>query len=250
MSDGPQLAFSEAELALLARLAGAAYFPCTRLVELDEAGWEAVARGLLARGVLSPGDPPQVAADVERVLDVVLFAERSLWMTLTHAPGEGEDGGQVLWRSPEGLVRHRPSWEGVHRLAACAPEAVDDLLATALDFRAVRGSAEGPSRTLPGEDFTHALQLNAGEGAPAAADRYPAAAGYVDALQDCRRMTHVTSRRRFEDVEPAGEVTLVESPRHGLWRQSDDHAGAAVVVQRITPEGARDLVSAVVGTFG
>lgn len=249
MSDAPELAFSEEELTLLARLAGAPYFPGTRLVDLDEEGWLAVARGLVARGVLTADDPPAVAGEVDAVLGVVLRADRSLRMTLVHAAGEGDNGGEVLWLAGSSLVRHVPSWDGVHRFGACDHEAVDELLAAALDIREVDSQA-GPSQTLGGQDFTRALELNASDGASAVADTFPAVTGYVEALQDARRMTHVTSQRRFEDFEPEGELTLVESPRHGLWVQREEPADDTVVVQRVTVEGAREVVAAVVGTFG
>jgi hypothetical protein len=73
-----ELLFTDEQLVLLARLAGRPGFPGARSPELTDAGWEAVAQGLAARGAIHDDDetaPPRLA-DV--VLGVVLAADRWL----------------------------------------------------------------------------------------------------------------------------------------------------------------------------
>ncbi|MEA2149640.1 MAG: hypothetical protein QOD69_1470, partial [Solirubrobacteraceae bacterium] len=74
MSPLARLAFSDEELTVLAAMAGEAAFPYARVAQLDDDGWEAVARGLVARGVLREDRSPAEDRTLDAVLGLVLGA--------------------------------------------------------------------------------------------------------------------------------------------------------------------------------
>jgi len=72
MSTVTAVELSQAELTLLARMTRRAYVPGAPQEELDDAGWAAVGRGLIARGVINGRLRPTVEDDAAALLDVVL----------------------------------------------------------------------------------------------------------------------------------------------------------------------------------
>jgi hypothetical protein len=132
-------------------------------------------------------------------------------------------------------------------------ETIDELLALLLDFPTAGGSQPGVAHVLSQRAYAEAVSVTRSDGAPAAAQRYPAAAEFVAALADARLLADVESRRRIGDDRYEGDaLTLVESPGHGLWlvrheAASDGDAEGAVELQRIAPDTARTLVAGLVG---
>ena len=253
MSPLAQLAFGDEQLTMLAATAGEPAFPYARVPQLDDDGWEAVARGLVARGVLRADRSPAEDETLEAVLGLVRGASSSLRMTLVYAPGAGDSRHEVLWLEGDAVVRQTTTPDGVHRFLTGRRETVEDLLALLLDLEAARDSQPGEPVTLAGAAYAEAVSLVHGDEGAAAAERHPAAAEFVAALGDARRLTDVEARRRTGDDRFEGDgLTLVESPGHGLWlvrheAPDDGDPDGAATLQRIAPDAARALVAALVG---
>jgi hypothetical protein len=248
-----QLTFGDEQLTMLAAMAGEPAFPYARTPQLDDDGWEAVALGLVARGVLRADRSPAEDQTLDAALGLVLGASSSLRMTLVYAPGAGDSRHEVLWLEGDAAVRQTTTPDGVHRFLTGRRETVDELLALLLGFEAAGDSQPGAPITLAGAAYAEAVSLVHGEGAAVAAERHPAAADFVAALADARRLTDVEARRRDGDDRFEGDgLTLVESAGHGLWlvrheAAVDGDPDAAVTLQRIAPDTARGLVAALVG---
>lgn len=213
-ADAPsELLLTDEQLTLLARDAGEPAFPGARPRTLDEAGWEAVAHGLAARGIA--GSRRHVA---HAVLGVVLAADRSLWMTVAHAPGEGEDRHEILWLLDGLLVRQTVMAGGLHRFhtgSAAAGAVVDAVL--------------GASGAAPSEP------------------ELVTEAEYAAALEQARRVVRVEGRRRVgRDRFEGEELTLVESPAHGPWLARTEPEEGEVVLRRLDAAGLAALVMALV----
>lgn len=251
-----ELVFTDDELTVLARMVGEPVFPATHLPEHDDATWAAVARGLVARGAVLEGDPPAIDPGVEDLLGVVLYSERRLFLTLIHAPGEGDNRGEILCRRGDVIVRYTGTEEGVNTFRRCGPPGVDALLAGALDLRETGESQPGPAQAISEGDFLEALELNVSDGPIVAGTRHPAAAGYLEALEDSRRMATVASKRRLPDDRfEAAELTVNTSWRRGLWLARDIPSPARgtpgdVELQRVDAATARTQIAALVATFG
>jgi hypothetical protein len=256
MTPVSELVFTDDELTVLARMVGEPVFPATHLPQHDDATWAAVARGLVARGAVLDGDPPAMAADVADLLGVVLYSERELLLTLIYAPGEADNRGEILCRRGDAIVRYTGTEDGVNTIRRCGQAGVDALLAAAFDLRDTGESEPGPAQTISEGDFLDALELNVSDGPIVAGRRYPAAAGYLEALHDSRRMATVRSERRLPDQRfEAAELTVNASRRHGLWLARDipsptRGAHGDVELQRVDADSARAQVTALVETFG
>lgn len=255
MTEISEIVFTDDELTVLARMAGEPVFPATHLPEHDDATWAAVARGLVARGAVLDGDPPATAPDVAELLGIVLYAERELFLTIIHAPGEGVNNGQILCRRGAEIVRYTGTEDGVNTFRRCGPEGVDALLTEALDLRVSGRCEAGAAQILSEGDFLDALERNVSDGARVAGGRHPGAEGYLAALADSRRMATVRSTRRLaDDYFEAAELTVNTSWQHGLW-VARELPGAArgshgeVELQRVVAQTAADEITALVATF-
>jgi hypothetical protein len=256
MTPVSELVFTDDELTVLARMVGEPVFPATHLPQHDDATWAAVARGLVARGAVLDRDPPAMAADVADLLGVVLYSERELLLTLIYAPGEADNRGEILCRRGDAIVRYTGTEDGVNTFHRCAQPGIDALLAAALDLRETGESEPGPAQTISERDFLDALELNVSDGPIVAGRRYPAAAGYLEALHDSRRMATVRSERRLPDDRfEAAELTATTSWHHGLWLARDIPSPTRgthgdVELQRVDADSARAQITALVETFG
>ncbi|MEA2149169.1 MAG: hypothetical protein QOD69_999, partial [Solirubrobacteraceae bacterium] len=218
----------------------------------DDDGWEAVARGLVARGVLREDRSPAEDRTLDAVLGLVLGAGSSLRMTFVYARGAGDSRHEVLWMEGDAVVRQTTTPDGVHRFMTGQRETVDELLALLIDVPTGGDSRPGEPLTLSGRAYAEAVSVTRSEGAAVAAQRHPAAAEFVAALADAGRLTDVESRRRVgEDRYEGDALTLVQSPGAGLWlvrheAPSEGDPDGAVQLRRIAPGTARELVAALV----
>jgi hypothetical protein len=242
------LVVSDDELGVLWAIAGRPLFGYAPPRELDEAAWRAVLRGLVARGFIEDGDPPQLAADVQRLVGVALFADQMLQVTVNHygADGGGDSSQDVVWRRGESLVRQTPTPNGLHRFSALDRAAIDALLAEALAFPAVDGARTGEPQTLGSDEYRQGLAQLVAEGADAAVARHPSLAGFADALQHGGDGTIVML---LDGALEGGELSFTASPQHGLWVRRDG-GDDTVVLQRVSPETAREQVAELVRAFG
>jgi hypothetical protein len=247
----PELVFTDEQLTLLAIMAGEPAFPGAPAVQLDEAGWAAVAGSLLARGVLhAEDDDDEEVHDSDAVLGVALFAPRALWITMHFAPGEGTTRQEILWVSGEVAVRHTRTADGFHFFATGEEASVAAFRDGILDALDSTGAQPGEPRTLGEEELDDAIDVLDDEGVDAAVTRCPAAAGYLEALDDARCVMSIECSHRIGEDRVEGDgLTLVDSRRHGLWLVRDDPwaelaGGAAVTVQRICADVAREQVAA------
>lgn len=246
------LVFSDEELTVLARMLDEEYFPSTLPPELDDDGWRAVERGLVARGAVHGRFRRAIADDVAEVLEVVLGAERSLWLTVVFAPGDAESWGQILWFRGDDVVRQTAERDGPQQLVVCDRSAVDDMIAAALDFPGVAGSQAGPPVTMPLGDFAEALQVATRETTEAATEQFPPAIEYLTAIVGSRHTVTIESRRRVgDDGEERREmVSLTATLAHDLWQAYDEPytndvlTGVLSHLQRVTPDQAREAVTA------
>ena len=246
MIAGTALVLSDEELGVLWTVAGRPPFGYVPWPELDAATLEAVARGLLARGIIRDGDAPALAPDVERLLEVALFSEQMLRCTVNDfGPRAAASGQEVFWRSGTSLVWHTPSFTGTHRFADCDRSAVDAMLAGMLLLADAPAQRDGPPLTLAERDHVDLLEAVEREGAAAAAARQPELAGYLDALTAPHRATSFEVR---DSAFAGGELSLLDSPRHGLWLARDGAEGG-VAIQRVATQTARDRVSELAETF-
>jgi hypothetical protein len=246
-----ELVFADEQLVLLATLAGQASFPAAVTPELDEAGWEAVAGGLLARGVLHDEDThADDVHDSDAVLGVVLLAPRSLWITIDYAPGQGTSREEILWLDGDVVVRQTRTPDGFHLFTTGERSDVVAFQEIVLAFLDDADSQAGEPRTLPALELEDAVELLYEEGPDAAARQHPAAAGYVAALDDARCVISVDCSHRIGEDRIEGDgLTLVESPAHGLWLARDEPWGEEpgadlMVVERVSPGAARRHVAA------
>lgn len=215
VTDRSELVFSDAELTLVARIAGAPAFPATVAPGLEDAGWQAVTRGLVARGVVQEGPAgPVIAEDVDAVLGVVLFADRSLWATTASGEELGDVRGQVLCFAGETIVRHTLSEDGLRRFGVCDRAAADALPAAVLDMAPQPGARQADPTTDVDEE-----QL----------------------IADARLVTTVQSRIGDRRVA----ITIIDSPRHGLWLRRDE-SSVGSHLQPVSREAAHDEVTALV----
>jgi hypothetical protein len=255
MTPVSELVFTDDELTVFARMVGEPVFPATHLPQHDDATWAAVARGLVARGAVLDGDPPAMAADVADLLGVILYSERELLLTLIYAPGEADNRGEILCRRGDAIVRFTGTEDGINTIRRCGQPGIDALLAEALDLREAGVSEPGLAQTMSEGDFLDALELNLSDGPIAAGRRYPAAAGYLEALHDSRRMATVRSERRLpDDFFEAAELTATTSWHHGLWLARDIPSPTPgthgdVELQRVDADTARAQITALVETF-
>jgi hypothetical protein len=246
-----ELVFTDEQLTLLATLAGEPGFPGAPAPELDEAGWVAVASGLLARGVLHDDDSDGEVHDSDAVLGIALFAPCSLWISMSYAPGEGSSRQEILWLDGDAVVRQTRTPDGFHFFTTGDRSAVAELQESVLAFLDGAPSQSGERGVLTEFELEDALELLHEEGADAAVRRHPAAAGYVAALDDARCVVSVEcSRRVGDDLVEGDGLTLVDSPDHGLWLAREDPwgeepGGELVVVQRVSAGDARAQVAAV-----
>lgn len=251
MTTLPELVFTDEQLTLLAIMAGEPSFPGAPAAQLDEAGWAAVAGSLLARGVLHADDEDdEEVHESDAVLGVALFAPRALWITMNFAPGEGTTRQEILWINGEVAVRHTRTADGFHFFATGDEASVAEFQDGILDALDSTGAQAGERLTLSEEDLDDALDVLDEEGVEAAVRRCPAAAGYVEALDDARCVMSIECSHRIGEDRIEGDgLTLVDSRAHGLWLARDDPwaelaGGAAVVVQRISADDAREQVAA------
>lgn len=246
-----ELVFTDEQLTLLASMAGEPDFPAAIPAQLDEAGWAAVAQGLVARGILHDDDwLDDEPHDSDAILGVALFATRSLWMTLTYAPGDGDTREEILWFAGETFVRQTRTPEGFHVFTAGECVRVGALLDGLLDVAGSQSAAPAEQGRLSEEALDDAIDVLDVEGVDAAVGRYPAAAGYLAALDDARCIISVEASLRVDEdrVEGAG-ITLVNSPRLGLWIARDDSSsdgppGAELALDQISADAARAHVAA------
>jgi hypothetical protein len=253
------LDFSDAELTLMAFIMDEEYFPATPPPTLDDDGWKAVERGLVARGAVHGRLRQRVADDVAEVLDVVLSAQRSLWPKFVYAPGAGASDAYVLWLKDDAIVRLSVSAAGLTNLAVCERQAIDAMIASLSDFPAAGGSQPGSPVTLPVGDFAEATQVASRESTAAALAQFPQAADFLLALDDARTYTSVESHRRIGPAladQSKEMLSLADSPAHGLWLAHDgryggeDLTGVVTRIQRVSAEMAREEVSAFVDSPG
>jgi hypothetical protein len=240
------LVFTDEQLTMLAALAGEDAFPFAGDPALDDDGWDAVAGGLVARGVLR--DDRTMADDpmLDALLGIVLFADTSLRLTMVYAPGEGDSRHEVLWIQGDALVRQTVSPAGVHRFCGGNRVALDMLLAVLLQFPAAEDSVEGDAVQISTQQYADAVALLRRDGVEAAVERHPLAAEYLEALADARRLTNAEARYcdEEEDRVEGDELTLVESPTQGLWLMHQDEEEDSVLLQPISPVTGRELVGA------
>jgi hypothetical protein len=249
--------FSQAELTVLARMAGRTYFPGAPQGELDDAGWAAVGRGLMARGVLHGRLRRTVDDDVAALLDVVMGGDWSLWLQLQYNPGLGENSAEVLWIKGDDVVRQTKNDQDVHRLERVQPAAVDEIVSRALDLPTAQDSQAGEPFTMTQLEYSSACSLTRDEGAAAGGARYPAAAEYLQARDDARRATWVQSQRGYGiEVSDCEQLTLIDVP-DALWLARPESRGelpedgsGRLVVQRVTMDEARERVTALAGGAG
>jgi hypothetical protein len=238
---------SHEELGVLWTLADRPLFAYVPWPELDAATFEAVARGLLARGFIRDGDTPLMAPDVARLLDVAFFSDQQLRCTVNQfGPVDPATHQEVFWRRGETLVHHEPSLAGTHRFSSCDRSAIDATLREMFALPNAAGSQTGAPLTIAESEFIDALETVERDGRAVAAARYPALAGYLQVMADTLPMTSIEVR----DSKLAGdELSLLDSPQHGLWMQRDG-AGRTVVVQKVAAETAREHVAELVRMFG
>jgi hypothetical protein len=210
-----ELVFTDEQLTLLADLAGLPGFPGASRPRLDDAGWTAVAHGLMARGVIHDDDPGGAVRLADAVLGVALHADRWLWITVSDTQDpEAGSGQEILWFKAGVRVRQTVTCNGFHRFSTATPA---DLLAEMLTLLADAGT---PGRPAP--------QLT-----PAELEDAVAGAHRVLRFEACRRAgpTRVTG----------AELTLVESPEYGLCMLDVDPGGAAALAPLTADEARAQL---------
>jgi hypothetical protein len=246
-----EFVFSDAEVTVLARMLEHMYFPATMPPELDDDGWKAVTRGLVARGAVHGHFRQSIDDDVRAALDLVFTAGRSLWTTASFAPGAGETRGIILWINGDLVVQQTAEAAGPQHIVVSDASAVDDMLAVALDFPATAGSQAGEPVMLPIGDYASAVDVTDKEGCAAAAGRFPVIAEFLTALDRTQHSAVIESRRNLRDGGEQREmITLAESPEHDLWLAHNepyahhDLTGVMTRVQRVSLAAAGDEVTA------
>jgi hypothetical protein len=253
MNSIQELVLSDAEATFLALEMGKPYFPATPPPTMEPDGWAAVIRGLEARGVLRGHFKLSVADEVAEVLDVVLSADCSLWMHVAFAAAEdGQTRGEILWLKDDAIVRHTIAPNRTMTFTVVDRQAVDDALAAVLDFPTVAQSESGDPQTLSLHDLNDAVDVSIAESPEVAAERFPAAAGYVRALADGRASTFVEYRGPGDvETQEREKLSFTEAP-DGLWLVHDDRHvsghldGVMTRVQRVTVDMARAEANALV----
>jgi hypothetical protein len=239
-----ELVFTDEQLTLLAALAGEDAFPFCGEPELDDDGWDAVANGLVARGILREDRTMADDPILDALLGVVLFADSSLRLTLVYAPGAGDSRHEVLWMQGDALVRQTVMPAGVHRFAGGNRVSLEMLLALLLQFSDVEDSVEGEALEISPRQYADAVALLRSEGVEEAVDSHPLAAEFLAALADARLLCNAEGRHFEEDLYEGDELTLVESPAQGLWLVHQADEEDSVLLTPIAPETGREVVGA------
>lgn len=249
MTPASGLSFSAAELTLLARMAGVPNFPSTPPPELDDAGWKAVGRGLVARGVVHGTLHRRVDDDVAPVLDVVLFAQRSLWLNVNYDPGGGKNVAEALLIRDDRVVRHTIDDDDTHHLTLTDLSAIDDAARIAADFPDGWRPQAAEPLTVSEREYTAAVQLAREAGVGEVAASHSATLGYVTSLAEGRRTTSLGYDRGPEaDLVETREVTFSEGRdalwlmRFEPWTNPPDDGSAAVVLAQITVDHALEVI--------
>ena len=216
MSAATELKFSDPELTFLAIKLGHGYFPATPLPNLDADGWDAVQRGLIARGVVRGHFRLKVDDDVADVLETVIQADCSLWTQLKFEPGMGRSRGQVLWFKNDRIIRQATTDETTS-LAERDRSAVDEMLAELVDFPDAASSQDLPAVRVPMLDVHAAIDAAVADGTVAAAASHPDAAGYVCALAEGRSATLVEYCSAGLEPDRRERLGLAESHLHGFF---------------------------------
>jgi hypothetical protein len=218
-----ELVFTDEQLTLLADLAGLPGFPGASRPRLDAAGWAAVAQGLIARGVIHDDDPGGAVPLADAVLGGALYADRWLWITVsdTQDPQAGS-GQEILWLKDGVRVRQTVTSNGFHRFSTATPR---DMLAEVLTLPADSGKPAPSVPRLTPEELE-------------------------DAVAGARRVLRLEACRRAGPTRVTGaELTLIESPEHGLC-MLDVEAGGAAALTPLTAAEARAQVDALVDAIG
>lgn len=249
MADEPGMRFSSEELCLLAQLADEPTFPGIADPGLDEAGWSAVAAGLVARGVLSGrAEGEQVAQGTAAAIGIALFGDE-----VTSLAVGGPDSGRLIsfYRQGGAVVEHEQEENGMHVLRALTVDRLPARLAQLVPLPEDDDASTAPGASLPLDEFAGAVRALADGDLAAACEAAPAASGYLAALSGSRAMTTVERRRREGDEVTAVSLTLVDGGTdQGLWLLELDEAEVeedGVVVQRVSgAEGRRRLTALLV----
>jgi hypothetical protein len=220
LSAGRQLVLTDEQLTLLAVAAGAPCFPGARCRDLDAAAWTEVAHSLVARGLIHDGSSAAVHLP-DAVLAIALFADRALWITITHPPHSADPAREILWFKEHLRVRQSVTPVGFHTFSTAE---IDEVLDEVLAFPTAAAQAHTATGwTLTEDDLARLL----------------AGASRVVSVQATRRVND----DRFEGVG----LTLVDSTQHGLLL-IDEKAGEAPVAEPVTATAARERVTALAQT--
>lgn len=244
-----ELAFDDAELTLLAHIAGRPAFPNADDRMLERSDEERVLIGLRERGVLSGRAASVIEPAVERVLEVVMSRERSLWRTVVRSPAPGEREGtaqdEQLWIRGDEVVRSIPG--KVKRFARCEPTIRADWLEEALGFPSGQGSESGPQVRLDREEHLATLDLLLDAGIEAASARCPQLAGYYAAGAGGSDSLYLVAMTYDGDaIDRVEELAVMDSGRHGLWLDRVGRREArsrSIVVERVTLGKAREALA-------
>ncbi len=161
------LVFTAEELTLLTDVAELTPLFTWVVSDLDEVGWDAVFRGLCARGVLVPVAGPEggvsIAEDFRGVLGVAFLAPRATTVATELAAAGGTR--RTVLRFQDLALEHEELSRGIHAFTPDLPEAaVDGLVSVVVGFPAIAETALAEPVTLSIDAYVAAIQqLSAGD---------------------------------------------------------------------------------------
>lgn len=248
-----ELSFSGEELTFLAQAQKFDGWPTTSVRELDAAGWDAVARGLIARGVLGEDHEP-IDPAVAELIDVILEADESLNLMVLR--DEGVAAYETMFRRGAALVSELPGEGESRRLVSRGVGAVDVLQAEALAPLADGCEPEAGAVTVVVAYPEHeaAVQLAVDAGAAVAAGRHPVLSGYLHTIAGGSWVMHLERRRSRELGWGIDSLTLWGAPGHPLWQRTDeddedDDDTLRCRIEPLGPEQARQRILAFFAGF-
>ncbi|MBJ7473024.1 MAG: hypothetical protein JHD16_17095 [Solirubrobacteraceae bacterium] len=221
--------FSTEELALLARFAEVTPLFGLAEPELDDAGWNAVFNGLMARGVIEPrtgGDGELGVGFAEGyapLLGVALLATRATSLRFRQTD---QQAVLTFLREPEVAVLHELTDQGLHRFSPIAadsvPARVAELVRGALSPADDDAGSVGQLVRVTTDDYLQALDALDASGIDVALQALPAAADYLRAVDAARGSISVADWILQDDGRLVGEVLSLLDGGGGLWVADQD----------------------------
>lgn len=200
-AEPPAVLFTAEELSLLSDLAEITPLFSWQVTDLDEDGWDAVFRGLRARGVISPDSESDVGVSIapglRALLGVIMFAPRA---TTVSVSSEDDLLTKTILRLDGVAVEHEEVARGLHAFTPTSPHMVTGLALAVIAgiTRAAEGEGSEPI-VAPIDRYVAAVQALKADDLLAAQGAWPEGAAYLEHLSTDPDSASISDVEYLED---------------------------------------------------